>query len=115
MHKSIPISDLPYKYKLRSCFKIIQVSAGQGKYWREYAVYMRVSGHFDSIFNVVMCHLNNLQQLLNWTLLCIACSARRHSTMDSTRSLTVLIAPVTYSLRLTIASYSHYGKLIDCC
>ena len=45
----------------RSCLKIIQVSAGQGKNRRESAVYRRVNKHFEPIFNAVICQLNNFK------------------------------------------------------
>ena len=59
-----PQPDLP---EIRSCFKIILVSAGsgQGKNRRESAVYTRVNEHFEPIVNAVMCQSRGvLKQLL---------------------------------------------------
>ena len=48
---------------LRSCFKIIQVSKGQGENRRKSAVYMGVNEHFESIFNTVMNPPKDFKQL----------------------------------------------------
>ena len=53
--------NIQHPFPLRSRFKIIQVSAGQGENRRDSAVYRRVNEHFEPIFNAQMCQLNSFK------------------------------------------------------